>query len=290
MELFSRDRSSPHPGVFDPGVVEPLVRVLKPICRHMWPCVLRGAEKLPPHNNYLLVANHSGMGSAELWTLLVEWHERFGTARPVAGMAHPAAFRVPFLYPVLQGLGAVEATAQGASKARLANVPLLIFPGGDHEAMRPYWEAGRVDFAQRKGWIRLARKHGLTIVPMAIVGSHKTLPVLARGRALAWLSGLRLLGAHRGPLPLLSLIAALHTYRKLRARRAGRVASFLAADLMWLSTTLIPWIPSAIECHILDPIEPAAFTDPSADDAFYADVIARLQRVLDEHGEAPGPR
>ncbi len=256
----------------------------------MWPGIFHGLHKLPSHNRFIVVANHSGMGSAELWSLALGWHEHFGTARPVAGMAHPAAFRVPVLRSVLQGLGAVEATQMGARKARLSDVPLLIFPGGDHEAMRPYWQGDRVDFAQRKGWIRLARKHGLSIVPMGIVGSHKTLPIIAGGRTLAWLSGLRFLGARRGPLPLLSLLAAAGTYRFARSKGAGPILSFLSADLAWLSTALIPWIPSAIEFHLLDPIEPEAFADPSADSIFYSDVVGRLQRVLDEHAEAPGPR
>ncbi len=69
MELFSRDQSSSHPGHFDLEVVEPLLRTLKPICRHMWPGIFHGLHKLPSHNRFIVVANHSGMGSAELWSL-----------------------------------------------------------------------------------------------------------------------------------------------------------------------------------------------------------------------------
>lgn len=290
LDFFTRDRSSAHPGHFDVETAALLFRTLGPVCRHMWPGIFHGLSKLPSHNQFIVVANHSGMGSAELWSLFVGWHERFGTGRPVAGMAHPAAFRLPFLRPVLQGLGAVEATQLGACKARLADVPLLIFPGGDHEAMRPYWQGDRVDFAGRKGWIRLARKHGLTIVPMAIVDSHRTLPVVAGGKTLAWLSGLRLLGVRRGPLPLLSLLAALSTFSFARSKGAGLAAAYLSADFVWLSTVLVPWIPSAIEFHLLDPIEPSAFHDSSADDVFYDDVVGRLQRVLDERTDRGGAR
>src|SRR5262249_16857949 len=152
------------------------------VVRRLWPAEIFGVERLPLHDRYMLVANHSGMGAAELWALLLLWQERFGTSRPIAGMAHPGAFRIPGLRHVLQALGGVEATREGAAWARAHDVPLLLFPGGDYEASRPVWQAGRVDFAGRTGWIRLAREHGLSIVPVCITGSHVTLPILAHGR------------------------------------------------------------------------------------------------------------
>src|SRR5262249_37584058 len=170
--------------------------------------------------------------------------------RPVAGMAHPGAFHVPPVRYFLQGLGAVEATRAGAAKARAAGVPLLLFPGGDHEATRPLWQADRVDFAGRRGWIRLARELGLAIVPMCITGSHRTLPIVAGGKAVAWMSGARLIGVHRAPLTLLSVAAGAG------ALLAG-LPWWLSVGTLWASvwaTMALPWVPARIGFHILPPI------------------------------------
>src|SRR5262249_44237346 len=119
---------SPPPGRIDPVVMGEFERFLGPVVRRMWPGTVSGLDRLPEHDRFLLVANHSGMGIAEIWALLIAWHEQTG-GRPIAGMAHPAGFKVPLVRRFLQGFGAVEATREGAAHARAAGAPLLLFPG-----------------------------------------------------------------------------------------------------------------------------------------------------------------
>jgi len=239
----------------------------------------------------LIVANHSGMGTAELCSLLMAWYERFGTSRPVAGMAHPAAFRVPVLREALVGLGAVEATRAGAAEARWARVPILVFPGGDHEAARPAWRADEVDFAGRTGWVRLARDHGLDIVPLCITGSHNTLPILARGRAISWATGLRLLGVHRAPLPVLSVASVGLSMAITSALGFSPVFRLLSAWSSYWATMMIPWIPSRIGFHLLPAIA-AERVARSKDAAIYDEVVSSLGATLRAQNAAvrsPGP-
>jgi len=264
-------------------VIEQFVRGFGPLVRRMWPSSFSGLERLPRHDRFLIVANHSGMGIAELWSLLLGWHERFGDGRPVAGMAHPGAFRVPPVRHFLRGLGAVEATRSGAAKARAAGVPLLLFPGGDHEATRPFWRADRVDFAGRRGWIRLARELGLDIVPLCITGSHRTLPILAGGKALAWISGARLLGIHRAPFTVLSGATLLASVGLVGAKV---VPWWLGALGVWASvwaTMALPWIPSRLGFHVLPPIAHSELEDPGLDGETYLRVVGALEARLREN-------
>jgi 1-acyl-sn-glycerol-3-phosphate acyltransferase len=278
------DQSSPRPGVIDPIMLDRYVRMLGPLVRRMWPPTFHDLDRLPHDDKILIVANHSGMGAAELLALTLAWYERFGTTRPMAGMAHPAGFRVPLLRECLHAMGAVEATRVGAAKARQAGVPILLFPGGDHEATRPVWQADRVDFAGRKGWIRLAREHGLTIVPLCISGSHVTLPIVASGRAVAWLTGLRLLGTHRAPLPALALLTSTLAFGAARALGASRSLSLLAAWATITPTVILPWLPSPIGFHFLPPI-PAGEVAASSDDALYDHVVGALGRTLRQENQ-----
>jgi 1-acyl-sn-glycerol-3-phosphate acyltransferase len=266
-----------HPGRVDPEVLAGLRKWLGPLSDRMWPSTLHGLENLPSHGRYIVIANHSGGGAAELLALLFAWLERFGDTRPVCGMAHPAVFRVPFMKPILRGLGAVEATREGAAIARAAEVPLLLFPGGDHEAMRPFWEHAKVDFNGRKGWVRLAREHGLAVVPLAITGSHLTNPMLVRSRAIAWLSGLRVIGVRRAPLSVLSLGAILGALRLTRGR--SFLTRALAADLAFASTMLMPWLPGEIDFHLLPSIDHERITS-SSDEVIYDEVTRALGHVV----------
>ncbi len=284
MTFVSTEHSSSHPGVIDPAAVDRYAAAMGPLIRRMWPATFHDLDRLPPDDRILIVANHSGMGAAELWTLALAWYERFGVTRPIAGMAHPAGFRVPILREALQGLGAVEATRVGAAKARRAGVPILLFPGGDHEATRPFWQADRVDFAGRKGWIRLAREHGLTIVPLCISGSHITLPIVASGRAIAWLTGLRFIGTHRAPLPALALLTSTLAFRVARALGCSRPTSLLAAWAAIAPTVMIPWIPSPIGFHFLPPI-PARDVALASDEVLYDRVVGALGRTLREENQ-----
>lgn len=272
--------------MIDPAVLDPYVRAAGSLIRRMWPATFHDLDQLPHDDRILIIANHSGMGAAELLTLGLSWYERFGVTRPMAAMAHPAGFRVPIFREALQGMGAVEATRVGAAKARQAGVPILLFPGGDREAMRPMSQADSVDFAGRKGWIRLAREHNLTIVPLCISGSHVTLPILASGPAFAWMSGLRALGVRRAPLPALALLTSALTFGATRALGAPPALSLLAAWASVWPTILIPWIPASIGFHFLPPI-PASEIALTSDDALYDQIVGALGRTLrEENGRA----
>ncbi len=51
---------------------------------------------------------------------------------------------------------------------------MLVYPGGDREVHRPSWESGRVDFADRKGYIRLALDEDVPLVPVVAIGGQET--------------------------------------------------------------------------------------------------------------------
>lgn len=271
----TRGRSSEHPGLAEEAWVQAYERILRGPVRAMWPFDTAGLEHLPDHDDFLLVANHSGLGIVETVVLADAWLSARGGA-PLAAMAHPALFRIPGFGELLRAIGAVEATREGAAYARARGAPLLLFPGGDHESMRPSWRAREVDFAGRTGWIRLAREHRLEVVPLAITGSHVTVPNLAGTRTLAWLTGARLFGMRRGPLPVASVIAlATSLYRSRRRRAPERVLRALVA--FW-GAAFIPWVPSRIGLHFLEPLGVDALE--ASDAHVYVEVTSRIAEVL----------
>jgi 1-acyl-sn-glycerol-3-phosphate acyltransferase len=251
-------------------------RVLRGPVRAMWPFETSGLEHLPEHDDFLVVANHSGLGIVETVVLADAWLSARGRA-PLAAMAHPALFRIPGFGELLRAIGAVEATREGAAYARSRGRAAPALPRRrPREHAADLWRAREVDFAGRTGWIRLAREHRLHVVPLAITGSHVTLPNLAGTRTLAWLTGARLFGMRRGPLPVASVVAlAASLYRSRRRPVPERV---LRALVSFWGAAFIPWVPSRIGLSFLEPLGVDALE--ASDAHIYAEVTSRIASVL----------
>lgn len=268
--------SSEHPGRPGPGLVEAYRRGLVPLLRGAFPWTFTGRNHLPAHDSYVVVANHSGLGTVESLLLPEVWAAEIGTDRRIAAMVHPAILRTPGLGALLRSIGCVEATLEGARWACAQGSALVLFPGGDHESMRPFWRADEVDFAGRTGWVRLARQSGLTIVPMAITGTHVTAPTLGYSKLLAYLSGVRLLGVRRVPLSFAGLGALALALALTRGQSTfGRAWK---AGLAYSTCFALPWVPSRVGFHLLPPVTPDRLT--ATDDEIYGEVTGALARVL----------
>lgn len=185
----------------------------------------------------------------------------------------------------LRSVGAVPSTRDHALAALRAGLPLLVFPGGDHEAFRPLWEASRVDFGGRRGFLTLARDAGVPIVPLGIRGSHHTVPILQRSRLLPWLTlWPRLLGLKRLPLTVLLVLQAAAV-----AVVAGPALGPLPTlGLVWASlhnpiAYLLPILPGRIRCAVGPPLPPEALFAPGDPDPLaraYTTVVGAVQDLV----------
>lgn len=266
------------PGVPAPSMVLAVRRYLEPVVRICHRPTLTGTEHLPRQGPFMLVANHSGgLGIAEITSFLALYLRDVGPDRPLAGFAHPVGFRVFPLSRALRSLGAIPSTYGAAEKALATGVPILVFPGGDHETLRPLWQAHRVDFGGRLGFLRIARAAGVPIVPMGIRGGHFTAPVLLRSKTLATaLVAPRVLGSKRWAISLLGVIGAV-----LIALIAP-VSWPIKAGLvwLWLGSPLVftPWIPWTLRMRIGAPI-PASELFGGGADSDDDELRAALDRV-----------
>lgn len=255
-------------------------RFLAPVLRLAHRPTLDGVQNLPTSAPYLLVANHSaGLGIAEILAFAVLYIDQVGADRALAGFAHPFGFRLFPASRVLQHVGAVPSTYEAARAALAEGVALLVFPGGDHETMRPVWQAKRVDFGGRKGFLRIARERRVAIVPMGIRGSHYTAPVLWRSRLLPkLLLGPWLIGLKRWPLTLLGVLVAVLIVVAPPLAWPWRVV----LAYLWLGSPFIfiPWIPWTIRMRIGVPMPPDALFDGVADDAQLGNALRRVERAV----------
>jgi len=214
-----------------------------------------GWEKLPDPPA-LLIGIHSGAPFVwDAWTVGVQWWRRFGDERPLHGTAHDALMAAPLLGGYFRKMGVLPAAPDSITAALAAGRDVALWPGGERDSLRTWRQRDQAVLAGRMGFLRLAIRSGVPIVPIATVGGPDSMPVLATGRRLAKL---------------------------LALDRVARLKMFpIAVQAPWgVSPALLPEIPlpTKIRTAFQDPIE--LDHDPDrADDEQY--VKARYREVRD---------
>jgi 1-acyl-sn-glycerol-3-phosphate acyltransferase len=221
---------------------------------------VRNLGNVPEDRPVLMVGNHSG-GNMTPDTILftLAFSTYFGVERPFYQLAHNLVLASPY-GQILRKYGTVAASHEHAREALESGAALLVYPGGDLEVHRPIWERHRVDFAGRKGFIRLALEAGVPIVPVVAVGGQETSLFLSRGDRLA-----RVLGLDRA-LRLKVLPVSLGLPWGLN------VGDFLGH---------LP-LPAKITVEVLPPIDLVEQFGPEPDfDEAYDHVVRVMQECLD---------
>lgn len=170
----------------DPGYIERTLPALRLSSKLYFRADVRGLENIPADGPVLLVGNHSG-GTVIVDTFVFAqaFYDHFGAERLFYQLAHDLVFKLPGLRVLVQRYGTVPASPANMTRALRRNAALLVYPGGDHETYRPSWESDRVDFAQRTGFVGLALRHNVPIVPVVAIGGQETGLFLGQGRRLA---------------------------------------------------------------------------------------------------------
>lgn len=163
---------------------------LWPAYRGYFRARVEGWERLP-EGPALLAANHNGgfvMPEAPL--AVHSFHRATGFSDPLVILGHDLAFKMPGVRDLVPRLGAVPARPENARAAFAAGRKVFVYPGGDHDVMRPSRERDQIAFGQRTGFVKVALEAGVPVVPVVAAGAHDVWHVIARGERLARWSGL----------------------------------------------------------------------------------------------------
>jgi len=153
---------------------------------------ISGLETVP-EEPCIFVCNHNGaMLMPDMFIVGFALYDRFGAEGMPYGLAHQLGLQVPGLRRFLVSIGAVRGTQENGLRLLQQGKKVLIYPGGELDSMRPRRHSNRVVFGERRGYIKLALRSGVPIVPVVASGAHETLWILTDGQKLA-----RVLGMHR---------------------------------------------------------------------------------------------
>ena len=146
---------------------------------------VRGLHHIPKEGPVLLVGNHSGGNlTIDSGVFGLAFSTYFGVERPLYTLAHNLVVSWPGL-SFLRKWGVLPASPGNAERALESGAAVLVYPGGDREVHRPFWESAQVDFGGRDGWVHLALEADVPVVPVVAIGGQETSLFLSRGEALA---------------------------------------------------------------------------------------------------------
>ena len=255
----------------DPAYITRALPVLDWWLRYFDPKV-DGFDRLPVEGPFLVVGNHSGgIYMPDYWAFLRHWLRERGPADPIYSLGFDLLFSIPGVNALARRFGAIPASQQNAARVLGAGAPLIVYPGGDEDDYRPWTERHRVDLHGRMGFVRLALRQQVPVVPMVAHGSHDVIIVLSQGKALAHQLGLDRLRINIFPIVL--------------------------GPPWGIAPVQLPtWpLPAKVTVRVCEPIDWSHFGPDAADDPevvrhCYEEILGRMQANLDELvAELPHP-
>jgi 1-acyl-sn-glycerol-3-phosphate acyltransferase len=220
---------------------------------------IRGLERVPRQGPVLIVGNHTGgANSPEVLISQLAFSAYFGVERLHYQLAHRMLLNSP-VGSVVRRFGTLEADPANAEAALDAGAMVTVFPGGDYEVFRPSWESAKVDFGGRTGFLRLALRKNVPIVPMVTLGGQETALFLSRGERLARLTG---------------------ASRLMRLKTIPVVVGFPFGLSVGGFPPFLP-LPAKVTMELLEPIDLHARhgADPDVEE-IYHDLMGTMQKSL----------
>ncbi len=149
---------------------------------------VRGLERIPSGAG-LYVGNHNaGMLTPDSFIFGGAVYQAHGIDAVPYGLGHEIAISLPVAHQLVMPLGAVRASHENAHRLFRRGAKVMVYPGGDRDAMRPFRLRNRIVFGGRRGYIRLAVREGVPIIPVVAAGAHSTFIVIDDLRWLARLT------------------------------------------------------------------------------------------------------
>ncbi len=226
-----------------------------------------GWERLPDETS-LLIGNHSGGSlTMDAWTFVYDWWRRFGAERVLHPTAHDVLMATPGLGDYFRQCGVIPASRRGVTAALGSGCDVIIWPGGEVDAMRNWRRRDEAVLGGRTGFVGQAIRSGVPIVPVASVGGHDTAFILSEGR---WIAN----GLDR--------ISGLKA--KLRGSRLPIVLGIPFGLTIETIPTHLP-LPAKIRTELLDPIyvdkDPEKIKDRAYVNSIYREVESAIQNAMD---------
>jgi 1-acyl-sn-glycerol-3-phosphate acyltransferase len=148
-----------------------------------------GLDKIPTHGGALLVANHAGAIPSDAPVIMHGIEKEL--SRPVYGLADYFFRTVPVVGTLWARGGGVSARPANAYRLLKEQGHLVLdFPEGTKGPSKSFTDRYQLRRFGRGGFVEIAMRAGVPVVPIAVIGSEESMPVLFRLPSVAKALGL----------------------------------------------------------------------------------------------------
>lgn len=166
-----------------------LRRVYNPMYKYWFRVEWEGLEKIPSDGGALLIANHAGAIPPDAPAIMHGIEQELG--RPVYGLADYFFRTVPVVGTLWSRTGGVPAHPDNAYRILHDQKQLaLVFPEGTKATSKTYADRYRLRRFGRGGFVEIAMRAGVPVIPIAVVGAEESMPTVFRISGVAKMLGL----------------------------------------------------------------------------------------------------
>ncbi len=164
-------------------------RLYDPIYRYWLRAEWEGLEHVPLEGGALLVANHGGAIPSDAPVIMHGIETEL--LRPVYGLAENLFRQLPVVGTLWSRAGGVPAHPDNAYRLLHDDQQLvLVFPEGTKGTGKLVKERYRLRRFGRGGFVEIAMRAGVPVVPIAVIGNEEAMPILWKSERVAKLLGL----------------------------------------------------------------------------------------------------
>jgi 1-acyl-sn-glycerol-3-phosphate acyltransferase len=160
-----------------------------PIYRRLFRAEWEGLEKIPADGGALIIANHAAALPADAPVIMHGIEEEL--ERPVYGLADHLFRMTPVIGTLWSRVGGVVAHPENAYRLlREQQQLVLVFPEGAKGPGKHFSERYQLRRFGRGGFVEIAMRAGVPVVPIAVVGAEESMPIVFNLAPLARLLGI----------------------------------------------------------------------------------------------------
>ena len=154
-------------------------QLYEPIYSKWFRAEWEGLEKIPTEGGALLVANHAGAIPSDAPVIMHGIEEEL--KRPVYGLADNLFRTIPVVGTLWSRVGGVPAHPDNAYRLLSEQGQLVLdFPEGVKGPAKTINERYQLRRFGRGGFVEIAMRAGVPVIPIAVVGAEESMPTLAR--------------------------------------------------------------------------------------------------------------
>ncbi len=262
-----------HLELFNPALANRVAKLYLPILENYHRTKWVGLENIPDEP-FLGAGNHTGMHfmpESLLWLSKYHAEER---SVPMLTLIHHMTHHLGRMVKLpVNELGFLEARRDNALEALNAGFAVTVYPGGDRDVARPFTDRHNINFFDHLGYVKIALKAQVPILPIVGCGGGETAFVIDSGEKFAEFTGLK-------------KWAKIHTWPLYWSFPFG----FKFGHLPHLELPLPSQITmSVLKPHYLTDYTPEDAENPEVVQSINQQVLASMQAELDElsHGRIP---